>query len=289
MDFPIRTVAVEEFPSLLREIPQPPAQLTYRGTLPPSGIILLAVVGSRKYTRYGADVVTYLIEGLRGYPVGIVSGLALGIDSLAHEAALKTGLYTLAIPGGGLDDSVIYPRSHLPLARRILEAGGGLLSEYEPTFGATPWSFPERNRLVCGIAPATLVIEAGEKSGSLITARLATDYNRELLVVPGNIFSEMSKGVHQFLKLGATPITDARDILEILHIDPTPTAGMPSPATTDLSPEENRVLQILSEPRERDELIRALALPTKEVSVLLMQLEMKGFISEREGYYRRTS
>lgn len=219
MHFPITKLNLEEFPRLLREIPQPPKQLNYRGVLPDPTMKLLSVVGSRKYTDYGRQAVEYLISGLRGHNIGIVSGLALGIDSLAHQAALDADLYTLAIPGGGLGDGSIYPRSHLPLAHKILEAGGGFLSEYDPDFKATTWSFPERNRLVAGISHATLVIEAGEKSGSLITARLAADYNRDLLVVPGSIFSDNSKGTHQFMKLGARPITEPTDILDALGIE----------------------------------------------------------------------
>ncbi|MEK7462675.1 MAG: DNA-processing protein DprA, partial [Patescibacteria group bacterium] len=218
MSFPIREVPTAKFPALLREIPQPPAALNYRGVLPPPHITLLSVVGSRKYTSYGKQVVDELIAGLKGYPVGIVSGLALGIDSLGHEAALANNLYTLAIPGGGLGDDVIYPASHKRLAFRILEAGGGLLSEFAPDFRATDWSFPQRNRLVAGISKATLLIEAAEKSGTLITARLTADYNRELMVVPGSIFSKTSAGAHQFLKLGATPVTCAKDILEVLGV-----------------------------------------------------------------------
>ena len=220
MQFPIRTLAPEEFPSLLHEIPDAPHALNCRGTLPSPDLKLLAVVGSRKHTSYGTQVVEHLIAGLRGYPIGIVSGLALGIDSLAHTAALQNDLYTIAVPGSGLDDSVLYPHSHLPLAHTILESGGGLLSEYDHTFAATPWSFPQRNRIVTGMSNATLLIEAGEKSGTLISARLASDYNREVLAVPGDIFSENSRGVHQFLKLGATPITHAEDILAALGIDP---------------------------------------------------------------------
>lgn len=219
MDFPIKELTKSDFPKLLLEIPQPPKQLNYRGVLPPRDMKLLAVVGSRKYTEYGKDAVEYLISGLRGHNIGIVSGLALGIDSLAHEATLKHGLYTLAIPGGGLSDGAIYPSSHKPLAKKILASGGGLLSEYDKDFRATTWSFPQRNRLVAGIAHATLVIEAGEKSGSLITARLTTDYNRELLVVPGSIFGDNSKGTHQFLKLGATPVTEPADILNVFNIE----------------------------------------------------------------------
>lgn len=218
MDFPINPLPKTSWPQRLCEIPEPPKQLNYRGVLPPSDMKLLAVVGSRQYTDYGKQVVEHLVNGLHGYNIGIVSGLALGIDSLAHEAALNNNMYTLAIPGGGLSDQVIYPSSHKPLARKILESGGGLLSEYDHDFRATNWSFPKRNRLVAGISQAVLVIEAGEKSGSLITARLCADYNRELLVVPGSIFSDNSRGTHQFLKLGATPVTEASDVLLALNL-----------------------------------------------------------------------
>ena len=285
MSYPIQEVEAAEFPALLREIPQPPKSLSYRGSLPSPDLKLLAVVGSRKYTNYGREVTDYLIEGLKGYPIGVISGLALGIDSLAHEAAMRAGLYTLAIPGGGLDDSAIYPARHKPLARRVLECNGGLMSEYEPTFKATTWSFPERNRLVCGIASATLVIEAGERSGSLITARLASDYNRELLVVPGSIFSNNSKGTHQFLKLGATPVTEPEDILEALQIDVD--VVTPAPAAPAASPLEQKVFDLLHEPLEKDTLIRKLDIPTPEATALLMQMEMNGLITEQSGIYRK--
>ncbi|MEN9920166.1 MAG: hypothetical protein RL538_59 [Candidatus Parcubacteria bacterium] len=284
MSFPICEVSAAEFPSLLREIPQPPKSLNYRGSLPPTDITLLSVVGSRKYTSYGKQVADELIGGLRNYPVGIVSGLALGIDSLAHEAALKNNLYTLAIPGGGLSDDVIYPASHKPLAHRILEAGGGLLSEYAPDFRAADWSFPQRNRIVAGISRATLLIEAAEKSGTLITARMATDYNRELLVVPGSIFSKTSEGVHQFLKLGATPVTSAKDILDVLGIIETRAAeAKPLPL---LSPEESTVISHLSEPRHRDELIRLLSMDISKASQLLMMMELSGHITSHDNVYR---
>jgi DNA processing protein len=287
--FPIQTLDLSNFPSLLREIPQPPTSLNYRGVLPAPELKLLSVVGSRKYTTYGKQVVDHLISGLKGYEVGIVSGLALGIDSLAHEAALKNNLYTLAVPGSGIDDSVIYPATHKPLARKILEHGGGLLSEFTPDFTATKWSFTQRNRIMAGIAHATLVIEASEKSGTLITARMATDYNRELLVVPGNIFSSNSAGPHQFLKLGATPVTCALDILYALGfshdvVEQKPLVFVP-PAS--LSPEEQSVLAALHEPTEKDILIRTLNLPPNVVGALLMQMEMRGYIAETDNKYIR--
>ncbi len=286
MNFPIQELPVAEFPPLLREIPQPPKTLRYRGALPPPDITLLSVVGSRHFTNYGKQVVAELIAGLKGYNVGIVSGLALGMDSLAHEAALDNNLYTLAIPGGGLGDEVMYPRRHLRLAQRIMEAGGGLLSEYTDDFKATNWSFPQRNRLVAGISVATLLIEAAEKSGTLITARMAADYNRELLVVPGSIFSANSRGTHQFLKLGATPITCSEDILEALHID-TRAALAPPALPQNLSLEETLILSLLHEPLERDTLIRKSNLPAQEANVLLMKMEMSDLIVSDQNVYRK--
>ena len=285
MSFLIKEVTTAEFPALLREIPQPPKSLNYRGTLPPSGITLLSVVGSRKYTTYGKQVVQELIGGLKGYPVGIVSGLALGIDSLAHEAALQNNLYTLAVPGGGLSDECIYPATHKPLAHRILGSGGGLLSEYAPDFRAATWSFTQRNRIVAGISTATLLIEGAEKSGTLITARMAVDYNRELLVVPGSIFSPTSAGVHQFLKLGATPVTCAEDILSALQI-PMVNALPETKQRPHLTPEQTRVITLLHEPQHRDVLIRALSMSTSEAAQLLMLMELQNMISGQDNIYR---
>lgn len=284
--YPIHTLDTKEFPRLLHEIPEPPTSLNYRGALPPTHLHLLSIVGSRKYTTYGKQVVEELVSGLSGYPIGIISGLALGIDSLAHEAALKHGLYTLAIPGGGLDDTVIYPASHRGLANRILAAGGGLLSEFEPTFKATQWSFPQRNRLVAGISHATLLIEAAERSGTLITARLATDYNRELLVVPGSIFSSNSAGVHQFLKLGAVPVTTPKDILEALQIEASEPTAAASRSVSEADSPEAKVLALLREPLQRDELIRRLDMDTTTASQLLMMMELNGQIIPYQNGYR---
>ncbi len=281
MDYPIRKLLREEFPPMLREIPQPPKDLFLRGCLPPSHFASLAVVGSRNYSNYGSDVVNHLIQGLKGYPVAIVSGLALGIDALAHAAALKAGLYTLSVPGSGLDNSVLYPRSNRMLAMRILESGGGLLSEYDPFFAATPWSFPQRNRIMAGLSSATLVIEASQKSGTLITARLAVDYNRELLVVPGNIFNENSQGPHQFLKLGATPVTSSEDILDVLGISHDKKIEELNVAEGA----EATILKVLTEATDRDSLIRALGLPVPDANVLLMNMELNGRIRESNGVF----
>ena len=284
MSFPVTSLAPEAFPPHLLEIPQPPRALYYRGILPPPELKLLAVVGSRAYTSYGKQVVSHLLSQLRGYPIGIVSGLALGIDSLAHTSALENDLYTLAVPGSGIEDRVIYPSAHKGLAHQILTRGGGLLTEFEPSFKATKWSFTQRNRIMAGMAHATLVIEAKERSGTLITARMAVDYNRDLLVVPGSIFSHNSAGVHQFLKLGATPVTCGNDILEILGIPPDRDKAPRSIQT--LSEQEKRVLELLHEPQHTNTLIRGLALDTAIANALLMQMELKGLILCEHDLYR---
>ncbi len=278
----VRKLSQNEFPPLLSEIPQPPKQLYVQGSLPSYDVRWLAVVGSRKYSHYGKDVCQHLISGLRGYPIVIVSGLALGIDAIAHTAALEAGLPCVSVPGSGLDERVLYPRSNVALARRIIESGGALLSEFDPMQQAAPWTFPQRNRIMAGITHATLLIEATERSGTLITARMASDYNRELLAVPGSIFSEHSHGTHQFIKLGATPITSPEDILTALGI----TERLES-VTPTLTPEETRVWDLLSEPRDRDSLLRELGMDIQEAQTILMLLEINGHIVETDGMFRR--
>lgn len=277
----------EVFPPLLREIPDAPKTLYARGPLPDSNIYkYVTVVGSRKYSSYGKDVTEKLIEGLAGHPVVIVSGLALGIDAIAHEAALRTGLLTIGVPGSGLDWNMIYPRTNLSLARKILEKGGALLSEYPPETKAALYTFPRRNRIMAGMSHATLLIEAGEKSGTLITARLVGDYNRDLLVVPGSIFSPTSVGVHQFLRLGATPVTSSNDILEALNLETRfPSASLRVP--NNLSEGEQKIFEILTVGEiSRDELTELLELPAHETSALLSMLELKGVIKEELGTIR---
>jgi DNA processing protein len=267
---------------LLHEIPEPPKELWYEGNLPPQNLHLLAVVGSRAASSYGASVVEHLISGLKGFPIGIVSGLAIGTDTLAHEAALKHGLYTLAVPGSGLDSSVLYPARNRKLAERIIQSGGGLLSELPPDSKAALWTFPRRNRIMAGLTEATLLIEASAKSGTLITARLAVDYNRELLAVPGSIFEKNREGTHQFLKLGATIVTEAKDILDVFHLeDTTPTSTLPL-----LNNNEQLVITLLKEQLDKDSLIRQLELPVSEANILLMNMEMEGYISYQAPFYR---
>lgn len=276
----------ESIPLILQEIPDPPKKLFVRGNLPSfETYTYLTVVGSRKYTNYGKEVCETLIQGLRGYPIVIVSGLALGMDTIAHRASLSAGLPTVAFPGSGLGDTALYPASNIGLAREILSAGGALVSEMEPNQEAANWTFPQRNRLMAGISQATLVIEASNKSGTRITAKLATEYNRDVLVVPGSIFSEGSSGANQLLREGATPITCADELLEALGFEKTEHA--PLDVMEHCSEEEKAVLKLLASPMPRGELLRILPMNTSEASALLSMMEINGLITESLGEVRR--
>src|SRR3989338_4117575 len=282
----IRKLKKEEFPPALLEIPQPPKTLYLRGELPAGNLIYLAVVGSRKFTSYGRDACEKLIAGLKGYPIVIISGLAMGIDAIAHKAALKNGLTTISFPGSGLDDKVLFPSVNLQLAKEILSSGGALVSEFEPDFKATQFSFPLRNRLMAGISKAVLIIEAEEKSGTLITARLATEYNRDLLAVPGSIFSSNSKGTNRLLRQGATPITCSEDVLEALGFEFSKDEEKQARLFADLSPEEKKITELLREPIFRDDLIRTMKLPIPAANAMLTIMEIKGLIKEELGEIR---
>jgi DNA processing protein len=283
-DFPIRPL---ELPPSLAEIPDPPKQLFIRGNWKWSPHErYLTVIGSRNYTRYAADVIQKFLSDLAGYPIVIVSGLALGIDALAHQQALNNNLTTIAFPGSGLDERVLYPARHLQLAQQILSASGALISELNNDEKAARWTFPRRNRLMAGISDAVLVVEAANKSGSRITTKLATEYNREVLTVPGSVFSPVSEGTNQLLREGATPVTCAADILEALHL-----TQVERPADTnryaDCTDQEQKVLAVLSAPKARNELIRELGWPTPKANVVLSTLEIKGLITESMGELRR--
>src|SRR3989338_2874707 len=285
MEFDLKILRGRDIPENLREIPQPPGKLYIAGSLPPQDTVCLAVVGSRKATTYGKDAVKKLISGLKGYKIAIVSGLAVGIDALSHEAALDAGLCAVAFPGSGISEKAFFPPTSLGLAHRIIKAGGCLLSEFEPDFKAQYYSFPMRNRLVAGISKAALIIEAQEKSGTLITARMALDYNKDVLAVPGNINSEISKGTNKLIHQGAIPITSSDDILEALGFKVDKKSKQQN-LFEDARPEEKSVLKILTEPMSRDELIQMMKMPTGEANALLSIMEIKGLIREELGEIR---
>lgn len=285
MKFDLKTLEGEKIPYPLLQIPQPPKKLYIAGKLPREDTVYLAVVGSRKATTYGKDTVRKLILGLRGYPIAIVSGLAVGIDYLSHEACLEAGLTGVAFPGSGISEEAFFPPTSLKLAEKIIEAGGCVLSEYEPEMKAQYYTFPARNRLVAGISKAALIIEAQEKSGTLITARMALDYNKEVLAVPGSINSEYSKGTNRLIRQGATPITCSEDILEALGFKLDNKTKQQN-LFEDASPKEKIVLNLLAEPMERDELIRKMKMPIAEANALLSVMEIKELIKEELGEIR---
>jgi len=277
----------EQFPKPLLEIPQPPKTLYIRGKLPDPDMIYLAVVGSRKYTSYGKDICEKLIRGLKGYPIVIVSGLAMGIDTIAHKTALEVGLITMSFPGSGLDNNVLYPRQNIKLAQEIVDKGGCLLSEFEPNFVSMLYSFPQRNRLMAGISRAVLIIEAEEKSGTLITARMALDYNRDVLAVPGSAFSQNSNGTNNLIKQGATPVTKSTDILEALGFEIERPKISDKEKYVDCSKEEMKIIELLREPIERDELVRISGMDIAKANALLSIMEIKDLIKEELGEIRK--
>jgi DNA processing protein len=294
----------------MREMTDPPDKLyiegnadlvkdqakTYRGsdTSPPDieELKFLCVVGSRKHSQYGKDACRELILGLQGYNICIVSGLAIGIDSIAHEAALEAGLPTIAFPGSGLSPEVLYPPRNQRLARRIVEANGALVSEFEMDLGAQDWCFPQRNRLMAGISHATLIIEAKDKSGTLITARLAKDYNRDILAVPGPIFSELSQGTNAYIaEGGAAMIRNSSDILLALGVKERPPEKIAEEnravTLSKCTEEERRILDLLSTPMNKDELIHELDtaynIKIQEANIILSMMELGGLIGEERG------
>lgn len=280
MHSPIRQITPEAFPFLLTEIPDCPKTLYIQGNLPDPELIPLAVIGSRRMSAYGKRVCEQLVEGLRGYPIVIVSGLALGLDSVAHEAALKVGIPTVAVLPSGLGRGVIYPAIHRELAKRIVEKGGALISEYEENEKPREWSFSARNRIVAGMSQAVLVIEAAERSGTSITTRLALDYNRDVLAVPHPLQSETGAGTNTLIRGGATLIRSCADILEALNIEAQTEVTMDVAA---LSPDEKIIFECLYEPCERGDIPTRANLPAQRVNVALSMLIIKGILREEMG------
>ncbi len=280
MATPIEQIASSDFPLSLREIADPPKSLYIQGKLPESEYTYLAVVGSRRMSAYGRRVCEQLVGGLVGQQVCIVSGLALGIDSIAHETALSAHLPTIAVLPSGLDPIAIYPAAHRSLAKRIVENDGALISEYKPEDKPKQWSFAARNRIVAGLCRATLVIEAPERSGALITARLALEYNREVLAVPHPLGSETGAGTNSLLRRGATLVRNSNDILESLGID-TEVQNVQTPK--DLSPDEQTVYDCLSESPERGDLPQLSGLSAQRINVAVSMLVIKGIAREEMG------
>jgi DNA processing protein len=271
----IKKLPTKDFPPLLKEINDPPKRLFMQGMMPKQSVSWVAVVGSRKLSSYGKEVINHLISSLSGYEVVIVSGLAIGADSYAHRAALDAGLPTVAFPGSGLDPSVLYPRSNVGLANAIIK-NGCLLSEFDNNQKGQQWTFPKRNRLMAGSCCATIIVEATERSGTLITARLAMEYNRDVLAVPGSIFSRGSSGPHKLIRDGAIPITCTEDLHEVLGLE------SKQIQRHDVSTEAQEIMSAINNGRDTvDQLIAHM--PDHNVLAIITELEIKGIITTQSN------
>jgi DNA processing protein len=271
------------YPDRLRVIHDPPIGLFARGS---ASLDLLAgpcvaIVGARACSQYGTEVATMLGNQLARAGVLVVSGLARGIDGAAHRGALREGR-TAAVLGCGIDRD--YPRAHATLASEIASTGL-IVSEYAPGVEPAPWRFPARNRIVAGLADATVVVEARLRSGALITADLALEEGREVLAVPGEITSHLSAGSNALLRLGATPATAASDVLEAIGIAPSVPAHADLPI--ELSAAGQAVRTVVSDAATAfDEIVRRTGLEASEVSAALVELELLGLATEAAGVYR---
>ena len=278
----ILTLADSDYPSLLKEISNPPYIIYVKGTIDFNQFPMVAVVGSRKYSAYGSQVATTLARDLTKAGIIIVSGMALGIDSFAHRGALDGQGKTVAVLGNSLDDKNIYPRNNFNLSREIIE-NGALLSEYPIETIAGKLTFPARNRIIAALALGTVVIEAGEKSGALITAQMALEYNREVFATPGSIFSPESLGTHNLIRTGAKLVTGVKDILEELNLAKADACKKPIIKNPDTL-EEKKILNILgSEPIHIDNVSKLAKLQIAQVAAVLVMMEIKGWVKNIGG------
>jgi DNA processing protein len=266
-----------ELPPLLRAIHGPPSRLYVRGAADSELLArpAVAIVGARACSAYGAQVARMLGRELAAAGLVVVSGLARGIDGEAHRGALETEGHTVAVLGCGIDRD--YPAAHAGLARSIAERSL-VVSEYEPGVEPSPWRFPARNRVIAGLCSATIVVEARERSGALITADFALDEGREVFAVPGEITSSLSAGTNALLRLGATPLTRSADVLESFGLE-----GQEK-AKPQIGEAATSLLQHL--PTTVDELVRSSGLSAGEVAAGLAELELAGLAGEGDGLYR---
>jgi DNA processing protein len=274
-----------KYPKLLKEIKDPPKQIYYRGTWR-SEIFdkCVAVVGSRKMTRYGRDVTERLVENLVSNGFCIASGFMYGVDAASHTACLNAGGTTVAVMPCGIE--VIHPQYQEDLYNRLLENGGVVISEYESTFPPAIWTYPRRNRIIAGISLSTVVIEAGGDSGSLITASRAFENNRKVFAVPGSLFSKVSMGTNQLVKNGAQIVTDfssvSDDLLSRMHKNNQDQSRI----FRKLSDSEKKIFETIKDgPIGIDDLSRKVHLSVPSLGVILSTLEIDGFIYEEEGHF----
>lgn len=276
------------YPELLGRIHQVPKELYFSGDKKTLEEPLISIVGSRRMTPYGKRVCDLLVPGLVEAGIGIVSGLAFGIDSQAHRVALEHQGRCIAVLGSGLDQ--IYPRQHQSLADQIIAAGGCILSEYPDTLEPTKYSFPARNRIIAGLSPMTIIIEAGVGSGSLITAQLALDENRGVGVVPGEIDKEQSQGINQLLRQGAIPITSIEDLQPYYPDCQLDLQLSRAQKTNTLTGEAAALYDLISQGKETiEELLLASGQSLTKLQHTLTVLELDGYINRYNTKWQKIS
>lgn len=283
-DIQVMTWEDEDYPDYLRQIYDPPMVFYVKGDLnrynPDKA---LAVVGSRKASHYIKELLQKIIYELKGTDITIVSGMAIGVDSCAHNAAIKSELPTIAVMGSGFDN--IYPAQNKDLFKKIADTNGAVITESFPDIQPRPFLFPRRNRIISGLSQGTLVAEAGLNSGALITASLTLDQGRELMCIPGNVTNPNTKGIHKLIKEGAAIVTEAKDILNHLGWDDT---GVNTAINKDkelkLLDNERKIYEILDlEPMSFDDLANQSKLTADELMSTLTTMELNGIITQMPG------
>jgi DNA processing protein len=275
------TFAAPEYPQSLRDIYDPPPLLYVRGALAGRDLGAVAVVGSRSASEYGLRAAQQIARDLALAGITVVSGMARGIDSQAHQAALAAGGRTIAVLGSGID--VVYPPENRRLYRAMVDAGA-VVSEYPMGTEPSSYNFPPRNRIISGLSAGVLVVEAGPRSGSLITARVALDQGRDVFAVPGSVYSLKSQGVHSLLRSGAKLVASARDIIEELPPYSRAPAASGSAPAAHLEAEQQAVYDLLhSAPVHIDELLEMSACASGKLAARLLELELRGLVKQLPG------
>ncbi len=270
----------ERYPKRLMEIDQPTPVLYVRGKLSPDDDWSVAIVGTRRITAYGRQVAEQIASVMARNGVTVISGLARGIDSVAHKSALEAGGRTLAVLGNGVD--LVYPPEHRRLAESIM-AQGALISDYAPGTPPDGVNFPPRNRIISGLSQAVVIVEAGDRSGALITANYAADQGRDVFAVPGNINAPQSKGTNRLIQQGAAPLLDPQEILDALNLTQV-VEHRAARAVLPVDATEARLLNLIGqEPLHIDDICHRSDLPIDTVSATLTMLELKGMVRQVGG------
>ncbi len=276
----ILTLQCEDYPHLLREIDQPPPVLYIKGSLAPEDDFSVAIVGTRRVTAYGQQIARDTSIYLAAHGLTVISGLARGVDVLAHQHALEAGGRSIAVLGSGVD--VIYPPEHRKIAEAIVE-NGAVISDYPMGTQPEGINFPPRNRIISGLSLATIVVEAGERSGALITAEFAVEQGRDVFAVPGNVLSPMSQGTNRLIQKGAYAMVSPQDVLDVLNLaqaEEYQSARQVLPSDTT----EAKILQVMDfEPIHVDEICTEIELPVEKVSAALTVMELKGMVQHVGG------